>query len=282
MTYPAKFRKKLQQVMERDELTIDEVALRFDVGSASVSRWKINPEPKLTRNKPATKINMDALKIDVEKHPDSFLSERAERFLVSASGIRYALQRLGFSRKKKTLKHPKADDDLRAAFEIKMAEYKAEGRVIAHVDESGFIHENTRSHGYAKIGKRCFDQFNWEAKSKTNAIGALLNGILLTLALFKFNINSDIFYAWVTQDLLPKLPAGSVIVMDNASFHKREDIIKAIQNAGCIAEFLPAYSPDFNPIEHTWAQIKSIRNKMKLSVEELFTTAAIGHLFIVR
>ena len=70
MTYPAKFRKKLQQVMERDELTIDEVALRFDVGSASV-----NPEPKLTRNKPATKINMDALKIDVEKHPDSFLSE---------------------------------------------------------------------------------------------------------------------------------------------------------------------------------------------------------------
>jgi transposase len=75
MTYPAKFRKKLQQVMERDELTIDEVAIRFDVGSASVSRWKINPNPKLTRNKPATKINMDALKIDVEKHPDSFLSE---------------------------------------------------------------------------------------------------------------------------------------------------------------------------------------------------------------
>ena len=101
-----------------------------------------------------------------------------------------------------------------------MAEYKAEGGVIAHVDESGFIHENTRSHGYAKIGKRCFDQFNWEAKSKTNAIGALLNGILLTLALFKFNINSDIFYAWVTQNLLPKLPAGSVIVMDNTSFHK--------------------------------------------------------------
>ena len=37
-----------------------------------------------------------------------------------------------------------------------------------------------------------------------------------------------------------------------------------------------------HPIEYTWAQIKSIRNKMKLSVEELFTTAAISHLFIVR
>ena len=85
-----------------------------------------------------------------------------------------------------------------------------------------------------------------------------MNGILLTLALFKFNINSDIFYAWVTQDLLPELPAGSVIVMDNdnASFHKREDIIKAIQNAGCIVEFLPTYSPDFNPIEHTWLGVR--------------------------
>lgn len=101
MTYPAKFRKKLLSVMEKDELTIDEAAERFDVGSASVFRWKTNPEPSLTRNKVASKINMEALKIDVENHPDSFLSERAERFSVSICGIRYALKRLGFSHKKK-------------------------------------------------------------------------------------------------------------------------------------------------------------------------------------
>jgi transposase len=101
MTYPAKFRKKLLSIMEKDDLTIDEAAERFDVGSTSVFRWKTNPEPSLTRNKAASKINMEALKIDVENHPDSFLSERAERFSVSISGIRYALKRLGFSRKKK-------------------------------------------------------------------------------------------------------------------------------------------------------------------------------------
>jgi transposase len=101
MTYPAKFRKKLISVMEKKGLTIDEAAERFDVGSASVSRWKLNPEPTLSRNKAATKINMDALKTDVENYPDSFLSERAERFSVSISGIRYALKRLGFSYKKK-------------------------------------------------------------------------------------------------------------------------------------------------------------------------------------
>jgi transposase len=102
MTYPAKFRKKLLSIMEKDDLTINEAAERFDVGSASVFRWKTNSEPSLTRNKAASKINMEALKIDVENHPDSFLSERAERFSVSISGIRYALKRLGFSRKKNT------------------------------------------------------------------------------------------------------------------------------------------------------------------------------------
>ena len=72
------------------------------------------------------------------------------------------------------------------------------------------------------------------AKGRTNAIGALLNRLLLTVSLFSFNVNSDVFHAWMTQDLLPKVPVGSVIVMDNASFHKREDIIQYIQHAGVV------------------------------------------------
>lgn len=102
MTYPAKFRKHLLSVMEKEGLVIEEAAKRFVVGTASVSRWKTNPAPTLTRNRPAQKIDMEALKKDVETNPDSFIYERAERFCVSASGMRYALERLGFSRKKNT------------------------------------------------------------------------------------------------------------------------------------------------------------------------------------
>lgn len=182
---------------------------------------------------------------------------------------------------KKTLKHPKADEQLRIEFEAKMEKYKSEGKSVVYIDESGFSHESTRSHGYAKIGEHCFGTFNWGAKGRTNAIGALLNGVLLTVSLFSFNVDSNVFHAWTTQDLLPKVPVGSVIVMDNASFHKREDILNSIQLAGCIAEFLPPYSPDFNPIEHTWAQLKSIRNKMRCSIDELFSHSIIGHLFIL-
>ena len=56
MTYPARFRKKLLSIMEKENLTLDEAAKRFDVGTASVFRWKTNPEPCLTRNKAAFKI----------------------------------------------------------------------------------------------------------------------------------------------------------------------------------------------------------------------------------
>ncbi|WP_369605593.1 transposase [Pseudoalteromonas piscicida] len=64
---------------------------------------------------------------------------------------------------------------------------------------------------------------------------------------------------------------GAVIVMDNATFHKRNDMLQAIKGSGCIAEFLPPYSPDLNPIEKKWAQSKSIRRKLRCSIEKLFT-----------
>ena len=90
------------------------------------------------------------------------------------------------------------------------------------------------------------------------------------MCLFNGNINSDVFYAWAVQQLLPALPKNAVIVMDNATFHKRKDIIDAIQNKGHIVEFLPPYSPDLNPIEKKWAQAKAIRRKFNYSPQQLF------------
>lgn len=127
-----------------------------------------------------------------------------------------------------------------------------------------------RRHGYAAVGQRCYGSCDWHARGRTNVIGALIGKLLLTVGLFKTNINADIFYQWTVQNLLPKLPQASVVVMDNASFHKRSDIRSAISNAGHSLEFLPAYSPDLNPIEKKWAHAKSVRKKLSCSISELF------------
>ena len=85
--------------------------------------------------------------------------------------------------------------------------------------------------------------------------------------IFKNNIDADTFFGWTAQDLLPKLPPASVVVMDNATFHKRQDIQNAITQAGHTLEYLPAYSPDLNPIEYKWAQTKVIRKQQNQTIE---------------
>ena len=127
-----------------------------------------------------------------------------------------------------------------------------------------------RTHGYAAKGKRCFGSHDWGAKGRTNAIGALLGGLLLTVSLFDTTINTPIFDAWVKEDLMPKLPPHSVVILDNATFHKGKAMKKALDQAGHTLLYLPTYSPDLNPIEHKWAQAKALRRKRKCSIENLF------------
>lgn len=147
---------------------------------------------------------------------------------------------------------------------------KVEKRPIVYIDESGFAVDSPRTHGYSRKGARCYDQKDWHAKGRLNAIGALIAFKLIAIQLWNCNIDSDIFLTWVKTSLLPATPQGSVVVLDSASFHKRSDIRQTIENKGHSIEFLPSYSPDLNPIEHKWAQAKSIRKQKHCSPQELF------------
>ncbi|WP_238583861.1 IS630 transposase-related protein [Legionella brunensis] len=91
-----RFSQKSIKDKSRRRIKLEAVSIRFGVGKASVMRWLID----LKRNKPATKIDMGALKRDVAYYPDSYQYERAARFNVSKTGIRSALIRLKLSYKK--------------------------------------------------------------------------------------------------------------------------------------------------------------------------------------
>ena len=100
MSYSKDFRKQLFKVMQKEKLTTKEASKRFGISIRSVFRWKHKAEPSKTRNKPATKIDMDVLKKDINTYPDGYLNERAERLGVSRSGIFCAMRRLKVSYKK--------------------------------------------------------------------------------------------------------------------------------------------------------------------------------------
>jgi transposase len=116
---------------------------------------------------------------------------------------------------------------------------------------------------------------DWGAKGRTNVIGAMIGKTLLTVGLFNGSINTEIFDAWVIQDLIPKLPPQSVVVMDNATFHQGQTMKNALEDAGHSLLYLPPYSPDLNPIEHKWAQAKALRRKLQCPIEVLFNVHSL-------
>lgn len=100
MTYPLKFREKVFATKDKLNLTFEQTSERFDVPVRTLFRWKNKLEPCETRDKPATKIDMDALENDVISAPDDYQWERAIRFGVSERAIGYALKRLEITCKK--------------------------------------------------------------------------------------------------------------------------------------------------------------------------------------
>jgi transposase len=69
-------------------------------------------------------------------------------------------------------------------------------------------------------------------------------------------MNGEYFEMWVKDHLLPAVGAGSTIIMDNASFHRKSKLEEICKPEKINLLFLPPYSPDYNPIEKSWANMK--------------------------
>lgn len=74
---------------------------------------------------------------------------------------------------------------------------------------------------------------------------------------FEGALDGAIFAQWITEQLVPSLRPGQIVILDNLSVHKVAAAREAIGSAGCELRFLPAYSPDFNPIEQVFSRLKA-------------------------
>ena len=134
-------------------------------------------------------------------------------------------------------------------------------RRLIFVDETGADTKMARRHGRCPRGERLdgpVPHGHW--KSTTFLAGLTVNGLTAPYV-FDGAVNGRLFRAWTEQMLAPALAAGDVVIMDNLPAHKVAGVEQAIRAVGASLMSLPAYSPDFNPIEQLFAKLKSLLRK---------------------
>lgn len=88
-------------------------------------------------------------------------------------------------------------------------------------------------------------------------------------------LDGESFLAWVKVGLVPGLQRADVVVLDNLATHKVAGVREAIAAAGARVEYLPPYSPDFNPIENLWSKVKqTIKSRAPRNARQLLKAAA--------
>lgn len=125
------------------------------------------------------------------------------------------------------------------------------------IDEAGVDNRLFRAYARAPRGQKIYADIPGKKRERYSMIGGWMNHKFIAPFTFQGGCNADVFNFWLETIILPELPKGTTMIMDNAAFHKSAKTRELIEGAGCFLLFLPTYSPDLNPIEHCWHTLKS-------------------------
>ena len=119
----------------------------------------------------------------------------------------------------------------------------------------------TRAYARARLGERAVDAVPKIWGDNVTVTAALtLEGIVAPMMLYGA-MTARAFEAYVEQCLVPELRPGDVVVLDKLNAHKPDRVRELVESTGARLAYLPAYSPDFNPIEHAWSKLKALLRK---------------------
>ncbi|BDA73993.1 transposase [Calothrix sp. PCC 7716] len=128
---------------------------------------------------------------------------------------------------------------------------------LVFLDEMGVLLGLTRTHARSFHGQRVYDLKPFYRGAKVTVIGAISLKKVLAVMTMNGSMDGNAFEVFIEQCLLPQLWPGAVVVMDNVPSHKVTAIEPLIQSAGASVLYMSPYSPDFNPIELWWSQLKA-------------------------
>jgi len=149
---------------------------------------------------------------------------------------------------------------------------------LIFLDESGAKTNMTRLRGRAPKGQRlhaCAPQGHWQT---TTMIGALRMDGSTACMTVEGATDTEVFRTYVQEVLVPTLRPGDMVVMDNLAPHKSQSTLELLTQAGASVLFLPAYSPDLNPIEKMWSKLKAYLRKTEARTKEALEEAIAAGL----
>ena len=271
-------RKKVMKAIEGG-MSRRQAAARFDIGPATAVRWAKRVE--ITGDVAPLKMGGDHRSQRIEAHadfilgqfkkkPDLTLMELREK-IRERHGLSFGygtlwrfLARHRITRKKKTGHASEQErEDVEASREAWFeGQLDLDPRKLVFIDETSISTSMARRFGWAPRGERCRASIpfgHW--KTRTFVAGLRIDRIDAPMTI-DGALDGEAFRAYVEQFLAPTLSPGDIVVMDNVPLHKVAGVAEAIAAKGASVLYLPAYSPDFNPIEKFFSQFKSILQRI--------------------
>lgn len=186
--------------------------------------------------------------------------------------------RAGLHAKKKTLSAAEQDPIERAAWRWSQTWLGLRPEDLIFVDESGANKALCPRYGYAPRGERSHGQAPRNRGRNTSILAAMSHQGLVGTMLVEGSTNKEVFWTYLERVLCPALRPGQTVVMDNLAVHKNEAVRQKIEDCGARLLFLPAYSPDFNPIEHAFAKLKAFLRQAQARTQEALEAAITAGL----
>jgi transposase len=273
-SYSQDLRERVIKVWQDQTATQAWIADTFGISVSTLKEWikrfqetgSIDPLPR-GREQPLIKDDQaQAVQALVDALPEATLAqyctawEQATGQRVSAPTMCRALQRFDRPRKKKTVAAAERDEVARQAWR-ELAETLSAPRVTVF-DESGTQLDMSSPYARAPRGERA----DATGRRNTGKNMTLLAGITLQGMTAPFVVEGAVTTAvmetYLEHVLLPTLAAGDIVILDNLSVHHAATVTQMITDQGCRVLFLPAYSPDFSPIENAFSKIKGILRRL--------------------
>jgi len=137
----------------------------------------------------------------------------------------------------------------------------ARAEQLVYVDECGIDRYLYREYARAPRGQKVHTKINGRKFTRVNIMAGICQGKWVAPLQYNGTTDSVLFEFWFTNCLLKEVGENSIIILDNATFHKKSVLPNLARRYGCEVLFLPPYSPDLNPIEKKWAWLKrTLRN----------------------